>query len=156
MWTSCAREPGSAIEPSGPQFESQRVEGDRIVLSFSHIGAGLMVGRRNGAVEVTAAQEPLASFAIAGEDGNFVWAAAKIRGDEVVVRSDAVSMPVAVRYAWADNPAGSNLYNRDGLPASPFRTDSFPVSTQERLEPRLPSGYREKGSLEPDDGDELP
>jgi sialate O-acetylesterase len=155
LW-ALAREPGFAIEPSGPQFESQRVEGDRIVLSFSHIGAGLMVGRRNGAVEVTAAQEPLASFAIAGEDGNFVWAEAKIRGDEVVVRSDAVSMPVAVRYAWADNPAGSNLYNRVGLPASPFRTDSFPVSTQERLEPRLPSGYREKGSLEPDDGDELP
>jgi len=60
-----------------------------------------------------------------------------------VVWSDAVPAPLVVRYAWADNPAGSNLYNRDGLPASPFRTDSFPVSTQSRLDPRLPAAYRE-------------
>jgi sialate O-acetylesterase len=142
LW-ALAREAGSDIEPSGPQFESQRVEGNRIVLSFSHVGAGLMVGRRSGNVAVTAVQEALASFAIAGEDRRFVWAEAEIRGDEVVVWSDAVPAPQAVRYAWADNPAGSNLYNRDGLPASPFRTDSFPLSTQGVLEPRLPAAYRE-------------
>jgi len=142
LW-ALARETGSDIEPSGPQFESQRVEGNRVVLSFSHIGAGLMVGRRSGAVAVAAVQEPLVSFAIAGDDRTFVWAEAEIRGDEVVVWSDAVPAPLVVRYAWADNPAGSNLYNRDGLPASPFRTDSFPVSTQSRLDPRLPAAYRE-------------
>ena len=104
-----------------------------------------MVGRRSGHVAVTAVQEALASFAIAGEDRRFVWAEAEIRGDEVVVWSDAVPAPQAVRYAWADNPAGSNFYNRDGLPASPFRTDSFPASTQGVLEPRLPAAYRETG-----------
>jgi len=142
LW-ALAREAGSAIEPSGPQFESQRLEGDRVVLSFSHIGGGLMVGRRSGAVAVTAVQESLASFAIAGEDRRFVRAEAEIRGDEVVVWSDAVPAPVAVRYAWADNPVGSNLYNREGLPASPFRTDDWTVSTQGVLEPRLPAAYRE-------------
>ena len=141
LW-ALARKPGSDVDPSGPLFESQRVEGRRIVLSFSHTDGGLVVGRRSGSVAVRAVDEPLASFAIAGEDREFVRAEAEIRGDEVVVWSDAVSAPVAVRYAWADNPVGSNLYNRAGLPASPFRTDDWPVSTQGVLEPRLPMGHR--------------
>ena len=65
------------------------------------------------------------SFAVAGADKQFVWANAKIENDNVVVWSDKVLNPVAVRYAWADNPAGANLYNKDGLPASPFRTDEW-------------------------------
>ncbi|MCJ7754581.1 MAG: hypothetical protein MUP13_08455, partial [Thermoanaerobaculales bacterium] len=67
----------------------------------------------------------LARFAVAGEDRHFVWAEAAIEGDRVVVRCDDVPEPVAVRYAWSDNPDGANLYNSEGLPASPFRTDSW-------------------------------
>ena len=64
-------------------------------------------------------------FSIAGADKKFVWASAKIVGNTVVVWSDTIKQPVAVRYAWADNPEGANLYNKEGLPASPFRTDNF-------------------------------
>ncbi len=65
----------------------------------------------------------LKSFAIAGPDRRFVWATAKIANKNVAVWSELVANPVAVRYAWADNPEGANLYNAEGLPASPFRTD---------------------------------
>jgi len=89
-----------------------RKDGERVRLLFDHIGGGLI-----------AKEGPeLQGFAIAGSDGKFVWAEARIDGDTVVVRSDEVADPVAVRYAWADNPA-CNLYNAEGLPASPFRTD---------------------------------
>jgi len=64
-------------------------------------------------------------FAIAGADKKFVWAKAKIQGNKVIVRNDDIANPVAVRYAWADNPEGANLYNKEGLPASPFRTDEW-------------------------------
>jgi sialate O-acetylesterase len=69
----------------------------------------------------------LKRFAIAGQDHTFVWATAAIDGDTVLVSSPKVAQPVAVRYAWADNPDGCNLYNKDGLPASPFRTDDWPL-----------------------------
>ena len=62
-------------------------------------------------------------FVIAGADKKFVWARAKVEGNTIVVWNEDVIHPVAVRYAWADNPEGANLYNREGLPASPFRTD---------------------------------
>jgi sialate O-acetylesterase len=87
------------------------VEGNKIRIRFKHTGSGLV-----------AKGEKLTGFAIAGEDGKFVWAEAKIEGDTVVVWSPNVEKPVAVRYAWADNP-DCNLYNQEGLPASPFRTD---------------------------------
>jgi sialate O-acetylesterase len=103
---------GSMIS-SGPMYDSMRIEGDRIILTFSDIGSGLVV---NGGGD-------LRQFSIAGKDKQFVWANAQIRGNEVVVWSEAIANPVAVRYAWADNPEGANLYNREGLPASPFRTD---------------------------------
>jgi sialate O-acetylesterase len=70
-------------------------------------------------------------FAIAGEDRKFVWADARIDGDSVIVSSPKVMKPVAVRYGWADNPI-ANLYNRAGLPASPFRTDDWPGVTATR------------------------
>ena len=72
--------------------------------------------------------EELKGFAIAGEDKKFVWAEAKIDGDKVIVSSDEIAEPVAVRYAWADNPV-CNLYNEEDLPASPFRTDDWPGVT---------------------------
>ena len=69
--------------------------------------------------------EELSEFAIAGADKKFVWAKAKIEGDKVAVWSDEVTNPLYVRYAWADSPPYPNLYNKEGLPASPFRTDNF-------------------------------
>ncbi|HET9052628.1 MAG TPA: sialate O-acetylesterase, partial [Cyclobacteriaceae bacterium] len=66
----------------------------------------------------------LVYFAITGADKKFVWAKAKIKGTTVVVWSDEIAKPVAVRYAWADNPEGANLYNKEGLPASPFTTEN--------------------------------
>jgi sialate O-acetylesterase len=71
----------------------------------------------------------LKGFAIAGKDRKFHWAEATIDDDEVVVSSAAVKNPVAVRYAWANNPNDANLYNKEGLPASPFRTDDWPGVT---------------------------
>jgi sialate O-acetylesterase len=103
---------------SGPLYKSMEVKGNQIVLHFDHIDSGL----------VTKGGESLKGFAIAGADRKFVWADAKIEGDTVVVSSDQVSEPVAVRYAWADNPV-CNLYNKEGLPASPFRTDQWPGVT---------------------------
>jgi sialate O-acetylesterase len=101
------------VVASGPLFQSAVVEGNKITIDFSNVGKGLIA--KNG--------EPLSQFAIAGEDKQFVWALAKIVGDKVVVTSPMVEHPRYVRYAWADNPEGANLYNHEGLPASPFRTD---------------------------------
>lgn len=92
-----------------------KIDGDKIIISFTETGKGLAV--RNGKV--------LKHFAIAGEDQKFVWADAVIKGNTVVVSSKDVPDPVAVRYAWADNPDGANLINKDGLLASPFRTDNW-------------------------------
>lgn len=97
---------------SGPIYQSMKIEGNKIIISFANIGSGLIV--KGG---------ELKHFAIAGADKKFVWANAKIEKDKVVVSSDSVTNPVAVRYGWADNPEGANLYNKEGLPASPFRTD---------------------------------
>jgi sialate O-acetylesterase len=101
------------IEYSGPLFDTAVISGKQITISFTHIGSGL----------TTNDGEPPTEFAIAGDDKKFVWANAKIEGDKVIVWSDEISNPKYVRYAWADNPAFPNLYNKDGLPASPFRTD---------------------------------
>jgi sialate O-acetylesterase len=105
---------GQKLEDSGPVYRRMKVEGDHIRLSFDHTDGGLMA--KDGG--------KLTGFAIAGEDKHFVWAEAVIKGKEIIVSSPEVKKPVAVRYGWADNPA-CNLYNRAGLPASPFRTDDF-------------------------------
>ncbi len=111
---------------SGPQFKGQKVEDNKIRISFDHVGSGLIVGKKDG-LNPTAEDSTgkLARFAIAGEDKQWQWADAKIDGNTVVVSSDKVAKPVAVRYAWSMNPAGANLYNKDGLPAVPFRTDEW-------------------------------
>ncbi len=98
--------------PTGPLYRSHQIDGSAIRVTFDCVGGGL-----------DATGGLLQGFAIAGDDGAFVHAEAEISGDEVIVRSRDVPRPVAVRYAWANNPAGCNLYNREGLPASPFRTD---------------------------------
>jgi sialate O-acetylesterase len=108
------------VEYSGPLYESYSTEGDRIRIRFKH-PAGLK----------TLDGKPPKSFAIAGADHNFYWADARIDGETIVVSSSKVKKPVAVRYAWADNPA-VNLYNGAGLPASPFRTDDWKGVTADK------------------------
>jgi sialate O-acetylesterase len=99
---------------SGPLYQSSRVDGNKIVISFTNTGSGL----------ITNDGEELSEFAIAGAGKKFVWAKAKIEGDKVIVWNDDVTNPMYVRYAWADDPENPNLYNKEGLPASPFRTDT--------------------------------
>ena len=103
------------VSHSGPVFESMTVEGDKVRLKFRHAYDGLSAKGGEG----------VKGFAVAGEDRKWAWAEAKVDGsDTVVVRSDKVSKPVAVRYAWANNPV-CNLYNKADLPAVPFRTDDW-------------------------------
>lgn len=106
---------GRKGEWSGPLYDSMTVERGAVRIRFRHTGAGL-----------AAKGGPLAQFTIAGPDRRFVRAEARVEGDTVVVSSPLAPDPVAVRYAWADNPAGCNLYNAEGLPAAPFRTDAWP------------------------------
>jgi len=104
---------------SGPIYKSMAIEGDKIRLRFDHVGGGL--ASRDG--------KPLSHFTIAGADKRFHPATATIDGDTVVVRSEEVKRPIAVRYAWRDD-AVPNFGNQEGLPASPFRTDTFPGVTE--------------------------
>ncbi len=98
---------------SGPMYRSHSIERNRVRLSFDHVGSGLTLKN----------SDKVLGFAIAGEDSKFYWADAIIEGNEVVTWSDKVAKPVYIRYAWADNPDVS-LYNKEGLPAVPFRTDN--------------------------------
>ncbi len=108
---------GKPIAYSGPLFSSQQIEGKSIRLNFRFAEGGL--NAKGGS---------LAGFAIAGVDQKFHWAKAVIQGNQIIVSSEEVPNPVAVRYAWANNP-DCNLYNGAGLPASPFRTDTWKDST---------------------------
>jgi sialate O-acetylesterase len=105
---------GRNIEYSGPLYDSFAIEGGAIRVKFTHIGGGLVA--KGG---------DLKWFQIAGSDQKFVDAAAKIDGDSIIVSSDKVAAPVAVRYAWDNFPDGCNLFNAADLPASPFRTDDW-------------------------------
>jgi sialate O-acetylesterase len=102
---------GEHIEYSGPLYQSMKIKGNRVILNFTHIGGGLVA--KGG---------ELKGFILAGADGKFVPAQAEIHGRTVVVTSDQVAKPVAVRYGWANVPE-VNLFNLDGLPASPFQSD---------------------------------
>ena len=113
-----AKDYGKDVDYLGPMYKSMAVKGNEIAIKFSGTDDGL----------VAKGGEPLKGFAIAGADKKFVWADAKIKGGKVVVSSPQVAKPVAVRYAWAHNPV-CNLFNGAGLPASPFRTDTWPGVT---------------------------
>jgi sialate O-acetylesterase len=106
---------GKNIVFSGPTYSSMKIERDKVRLQFKNTGSGFVPVDR------------LTGFSIAGADKKFVWASAKLDGNSVVVWSDAVKNPVAVRYAWANNPE-CNLCNKEGIPASPFRTDDWTSS----------------------------
>jgi len=111
---------------SGPLFKDMKVEDAKIRITFDSIGSGLTIGTKKGYDPmVKNTQGKLQKFAIAGEDKKWVWADAVIDGKTVVVSSAGVAKPVAVRYAYSMNPDGCNLYNNEGLPASPFRTDEW-------------------------------
>ena len=105
---------GENIVYSGPIYDTMKIEGNKIRITFKDFGTKL-VARKGDLLE----------FSIAGTNKKFVWAKAKIDGKSVLVWNDNIQNPVAVRYAWADNPAKANLYNKEGLPASPFRTDDW-------------------------------
>ena len=107
---------GEKITASGPIYKDMKISGNKIIITFTETGKGLAI--RGG-------EKALKHFAIAGDDQKFVWADAVIKGNTVVVSSKDVPQPVAVRYAWADNPDDANLINKDGLLASPFRTDDW-------------------------------
>jgi sialate O-acetylesterase len=97
-----------------------RVEGNKVRIQFSSIGNGLISKDKYGF---------LRGFAVAGADKKFQWALAYLEGNAVVVFHPNIAEPVAVRYAWADNPGPLDLYNAEGLPALPFRSDNWPLFT---------------------------
>ena len=106
------------VEPSGPLYNAMQIVGGEVHLHFQHVGSGLE----------TRGDTELHGFAVAGADHKFHWADARITGNSVIVLSRDVPQPVAVRYAWGDSPR-CNLFNKEGLPASPFRTDDWPGIT---------------------------
>jgi sialate O-acetylesterase len=108
---------GMPVECSGPVYEGYEVSGNVIRIRFSSVGKGLVA--KGGKLE---------GFAVAGADRKFYWADAKIAGDCIELTCKDVERPIAVRYAWANNPVG-NLFNAAGLPASHFRTDDWPGLT---------------------------
>ena len=109
---------GEKVEYSGPIYKELKIDGTKAVVSFAHVGKGL-----------EAKGGPLTGFEVCGEDKAFQPAKAEVVGDTVVVTADKVEKPVAVRYGWTNFPV-VNLWNKDGVPASPFRTDTFPGVTE--------------------------
>lgn len=135
-----ANQYGKNIPFSGPVFDSMKIVDDKAIVTFRHTEGGLVAaslpetcvlsspaGKTAPLVRNSPGSE-VEGFAICGADRKWVWADARIDGDKVIVRSDKVPAPVAVRYAWARNPT-CNLYNGAGFPTSPFRTDDFPAVT---------------------------
>jgi sialate O-acetylesterase len=112
---------GKDVVYSGPTYKSMNIEGNKIRIKFDNTGSGLITKDKYGYVK---------GFAIAGADKKFVWAKASVENNEVIVYNETVINPVAVRYAWADNPDDASLYNKENLPASPFRTDDWKGITQ--------------------------
>ena len=107
------------VAASGPLYKEMRVRGSEIEISFTETGGGLVAANRND----------LRGFAVADESRKFMPARARIDGDKVIVSNPAVAGPKAVRYGWMDNPGENDLFDLEGLPASPFRTDDWPLRT---------------------------
>lgn len=107
------------LEYSGPVYKSMKIEGNKIILSFTHLGKGLVVKGNT-----------LNGFEIAGTDKQFYPAEASVQNDQVIVSAGDVSSPVAVRYGWKDDAKDDNLFNEEGFPASPFRTDNWKGITE--------------------------
>ena len=112
---------GKTTEYSGPVYQSMKTEAGKIILSFTHNESGWMVKDKYGYIK---------GFEIAGNDQQFHYAKAMVEGDKIIVYNEAVAQPVAVRYAWADDAGEANLFNKDLLPAVPFRTDTWKGITE--------------------------
>ena len=109
---------GLPIVHEGPIFSELSLEGSKVAIRFTSIGSGLKPSRKGD----------MDSFAIAGKDRVWHWAKAEIESDSIILSASNVQKPLAVRYAWAMNPSKRNLlYNKEGFPASPFRTDDWPL-----------------------------
>jgi sialate O-acetylesterase len=114
---------GQTMEYSGPMYQSMKIQGNKINLSFTHTGTGLMIRDKYGYIR---------GFEIAGSDRHFQYAKAFIQDNWVTVYADQVTQPVAVRYNWADDAGEGNLYNQEGFPAAPFRTDLWKGITEDK------------------------
>lgn len=112
---------GQDIVHSGPVFESMQLDGNKFTVSFKHAMGGLKSSDKYGYVK---------GFEVAGQDRRFFWAQARIEGSKIVVWSDQVASPVALRYGWSDDNIEANLFNGEGLPATPFRTDTWKGVTE--------------------------
>jgi sialate O-acetylesterase len=135
-----ARDYGKDIPYAGPTFDSLTIDGSKATVRFKNVGGGLIAKplpteelyrlspKETGPLFIALPDSELQGFVICGEDRKWKWAKAEIDGDSVVLSSEEVPEPVAVRYAWANNPT-CNLYNQAGFPAEPFRTDDFPAIT---------------------------
>jgi sialate O-acetylesterase len=135
-----AKHYGQPVASSGPLYDSIAIEAGQARIKYRETAGGLVAAKLPATYNIktllgetaplhrNSPESELEGFAICGEDHKWVWADAKIDGNTVVVWSDQVPAPVAVRYAWADNPT-CNLYNGAGLPAAPFRSDNFPATT---------------------------
>ncbi|MDP4213308.1 MAG: sialate O-acetylesterase [Bacteroidota bacterium] len=107
---------GQPMQYSGPVYESMTVEGNKVILTFTHTGSGLMIKDKYGY---------LRGFEVSGDDHHFHYAKASISGNKVIVSAESVIEPTEVRYAWADDASDANLYNQEGFPAGSFRTDQW-------------------------------
>ena len=123
LW-ALAKNYGQDIVYSGPLYKSHEIKNSEVIISFDHVGSGLIVGQKSGYQPVKKVNEPLADFMLRAKGGEWFPAEAEIVGDTVVVSCDKVKSPAAARFAWASSPV-CNFYNAEGLPASPFRTDQF-------------------------------
>ncbi len=110
---------GKDVVPMGPMYREAEFDGEKVIIHFDHAGSGL----------ATSDGGPVRGLVITDESKSFRWATAEIDGDKLIVVSDRYKKPVSVRYGWADNPDWTNLINKEGLPASPFRTDDWPGIT---------------------------
>lgn len=136
------RQYGQKVEDSGPEYKDMKVEGDKLRLGFTHADG------------IKAKGGELKGFAIAGDDGKFVWANARVDGDSLILSSPDVAAPRAARYNWASNPIG-NLTNAAGLPATPFRTDDAPLAADSAMvdeaAPEMPTAVAANPKTEVDD-----
>ena len=123
LW-ALAKNYGKDIVHSGPLYKCMKIEGDKIRIEFDHVGGGLITAKKEGLDPAQETEdEELTHFAIQEYNGSWYWAKAKIEGDTVVVHAKGVSKPKNVRFGYQSNPVGINLYNKEGLPASPFTTE---------------------------------
>ena len=123
------------VASSGPHLQSAEFAEGKVTLAFTHAASGLVASPCTHTCVNREGNSPLYEFALAGRDGRYHWANARIRGNHVEVWSEQVAQPQSVRYAWADNPAGANLYNGAGLPAAPFQVDRKHLSETSQQKP---------------------